>query len=57
MPTDGQLPDGVKNAEVALRWRAFWRGRVDERLLERRSGREASREDGWTREYDVGPLG
>ena len=33
------------------------RGAVVESLLERMSGREASGEDEWTREYGVGPLG
>jgi hypothetical protein len=42
MPTDGRRPDGVKNAKVALRWRAF---------LERTSGREASGEDKWKRDF------
>jgi hypothetical protein len=33
------------------------RGTTVESLLERTSGREASREDEWTRGYDVGLLG
>jgi len=47
MPAGGRSPDGVKNAKVAwqsvvvaLWWRAFWRGLVGERLLERTSGQE-----------------
>ena len=45
----------VNNAEAtwwstvaALRWTVFWRGRVDERLLERTSGQEDTMLGRWT---------